>query len=201
MTEDSATKRIYKPKKPTGWLTQCVRIKRDGTQCRAWAVTGGTLCNKHGNSPSIRAKAAARAALPRERALWTLLQTVQDENLPLKERFKLFKQFPVGKGMDSWLVEEDELQAEVDRLKKENQRLRKRLRAALRDERGVKPKRTGPPAPLPAPEAPAPDDPWHDHAAMQAAEATRKANARYRAALAGAVGDRTARGRGQGWAR
>lgn len=47
------------------WHTRCKFIKRDGTQCRNWAMKGAGVCRtpQHGGSlPSVRRKAALRLA-------------------------------------------------------------------------------------------------------------------------------------------
>lgn len=42
---------------------RCVKVKRDGERCRAWAVTGTTVCIKHGGAaPQVRQAAQVRAA-------------------------------------------------------------------------------------------------------------------------------------------
>lgn len=64
MTEQTKRKRRSKKQRK-----QCVRIKKDGEQCRAWAMVGTTVCGKHGGmAPQIRNK-AEREQL--EKKLWT----------------------------------------------------------------------------------------------------------------------------------
>lgn len=48
-------------------MSQCVRVKRNGEQCKAPAIRGGTVCNKHGGA-APQVKAGAKARLDREAA-------------------------------------------------------------------------------------------------------------------------------------
>ena len=57
-------------------MRQCVRIKKDGTRCRKWAVRGSTQCASHGNAPQIRRKAAERMDAARDALVDLVLPAV-----------------------------------------------------------------------------------------------------------------------------
>lgn len=59
---------------------QCKAKKKNGEQCQAWAIRGGTVCRVHGGmAPAVQRKAQER--IEKARAEITLAQAMQEFNL------------------------------------------------------------------------------------------------------------------------
>jgi hypothetical protein len=75
--------RISRDRRHRAWGVQCSRIKRDGTRCRRYAISGGFCCPVHGGQlPNVRKAASARLARLAPPAVLVLEDLLSDASPP-----------------------------------------------------------------------------------------------------------------------
>lgn len=66
---------------------RCVAHNRWGEPCKAWAMKGSVVCNKHGGmAPQVRQKAQERILMAQDDAASLLVRSMSNDKIPFAER-------------------------------------------------------------------------------------------------------------------